>query len=144
MMKGENGSSSRVPEKAVIQARCQYSELRHRSEISSPDQSVSQMGDEEKILEKDCRDTPNPSSSSKREAPEFYFSSPLCEFALPGCVHSLALQGNLEASDSPSRERRDQGEGRGTCSRMGLYAGAGSQGPEVELGRGSLHEFPWL
>ena len=38
MMKGKNGSPSRVPEKAVIQVSTRTQSARHRSEIASPDQ----------------------------------------------------------------------------------------------------------
>ena len=52
--------------------------------------SGTQMGDEEEILEKECVERhshPHPSPlSSKREASEFDFSSPLRELALPACA----------------------------------------------------------
>ena len=52
--------------------------------------SGTQMGDGEEILEKECVERhshPHPSPlSSKREASEFDFSSPLRELALPACA----------------------------------------------------------
>lgn len=92
------------------------------------------MGDEEKILEKDCVERhPHPLLFPQRGRHLNLISAVLSVSLLCLDVHSLALQGNLEASDSPSREsERTRGREEGHAPRMGLYAGAQcSQGPEV-------------
>lgn len=71
------------------------------------------MGDEEKILEKDCVERhPHPLLFPRRGRHLNLISAVLSVSLLCLDVHSLALQGNLEASDSLSLKVRGPGGGR--------------------------------
>ena len=114
--------------------------------------SVSQMGDEEKILEKDCVERhPAPSLSSFLKAGGtwiwFQQSSPRACSVLCLLVHSVALQGNLEASDSPSRESertRGREEGHAPQDLSVCRCTSVPRGQRSATWRGSQHEVPWL